>query len=70
MRKWWTHEARRLPQGRAPLTDAEIDAEVHPLGMAPHSVLVGPDEIRRFARAIERAHGIGTDAARAQAQKG
>ena len=43
---------------RAALTDEQID-DCLPLGMAPHSTLVGPDEIRKFARAIEAAHGIG-----------
>lgn len=33
------------------LTDAQID-DLMPMGMAPHSVLVGPNEIRRFARAV------------------
>jgi Lar family restriction alleviation protein len=36
---------------RAALTDEQID-DCLPLGMAPHSTLVGPDEIRKFARAV------------------
>jgi hypothetical protein len=43
---------------RTALSDEQIN-NCLPLGMAPHSTLVGPDEIRRFARAIEAAHGIG-----------
>lgn len=34
------------------LTDEQID-DCMPLGMHAHSVLCGPDEIRRFARRIE-----------------
>lgn len=41
----------------ADLTDDQIDACVGNLGMAPYSVLAGPDEIRKFARKLlaERA---------------
>lgn len=34
------------------LTDDEIDACVGNLGMAPYSVLAGPEEIRKFARKL------------------
>ena len=37
------------------LTDEQIDAEVFPTGMAVRSVLSGPAEIRRYARAVESA---------------
>lgn len=36
----------------ADLTDDQIDACVGNLGMAPYSVLAGPDEIRKFARKL------------------
>lgn len=45
------------PPQRKPLTDEEI-GECLPMGIAPHSTVVGRREIMRFARAIERAHGI------------
>ena len=44
-----------------PLTNEQIDAEVFPNGSVPFIVLIGEREIRRFARAIERAHGITGD---------
>jgi hypothetical protein len=46
------------PPQRKPLKNEQIDDCLWPLGMAPYSTLVGPDEIRRFARAIEKLHGI------------
>ena len=42
---------------RVPLTDVQID-ECLPLGVAGYSALIGDDEIRAFARAIELVHGI------------
>lgn len=42
---------------RVPLTDLQID-ECLPLGVAGYSALVGVDEIRAFARAVEAAHDI------------
>lgn len=42
---------------RVPLTDVQID-ECLPLGVAGYSALIGDDEIRAFARAVEAAHGI------------
>jgi hypothetical protein len=41
---------------RTPLTDEQID-DCLPLGMALHSTLVRPDEIRKFARAVIAASG-------------
>ena len=42
---------------RVPLTDVQID-ECLPLGVAGYSALIGDDEIRAFARAVEATHGI------------
>lgn len=42
---------------RVPLTDLQID-ECLPLGVAGYSALIGDNEIRAFARAVEATHGI------------
>lgn len=34
------------------MTDDELDALLHPLGMAAYSTLVGPADMRRLARTI------------------
>lgn len=48
--------ANPTPEGcgfaQVDLTDDEIDACVGNLGMAPYSVLAGPEEIRKFARKL------------------
>jgi hypothetical protein len=43
--------ALKTASPRTALSDEQID-DCLPLEMAPHSTLVGPDEIRRFARAV------------------
>lgn len=57
--RWDTREGRRAlvraalaSAPAADLTDDQIDACVGNLGMAPYSVLAGPDEIRKFARKL------------------
>lgn len=73
-RHWWTwqHAASPQPTAAQPLTDEQIDA------VALHAVYDDDDTCayrdawcrevgRPFARAIERAHGIGASAAPAQA---
>lgn len=42
---------------RVPLTDVQINKYL-PLGVAGYSALIGDDEIRAFARAVEATHGI------------
>ncbi len=42
---------------RVPLTDVKINKYL-PLGVAGYSALIGDDEIRAFARAVEATHGI------------
>lgn len=41
----------------ANLTDVQINKYL-PLGVAGYSALIGDDEIRAFARAVEATHGI------------
>jgi hypothetical protein len=59
LRERWNKRAAQPTSAKPlPLTDEQID-NCLPFGMAEYSVLVGPREIRNFARAVvESAHNI------------
>ena len=50
-----------LSAGIDTLTDAEIDSLVGNLGVAQYTVLIGPTEIRAFARRVLAARQEKTD---------
>ena len=52
-----THLGEPVQPERVTLTDLQID-EFLPLVVAGYSALIGDDEIRAFARAVEATHGI------------